>query len=91
MCIICKTHTPKETMSSKQVWLTRTAQVEEVIAEAHRTFPDADSDAHAIVRALFHWLHNRQENSKRGAIELVAKDVKEILTILRGEYDNTHG
>jgi rRNA maturation endonuclease Nob1 len=94
----------KDAMSSKQVWLTKTPKLDEVIVEAHKTFPDAGSDSQAIVRALFHWFHNRQQNSKRGAIDEVAKDVKElkelmeltpkineVLAILRGQHDTDHG
>lgn len=75
-------------MPRKQVWLGRSTKMEEVIAEARRTFPDAETDAQALTRALFHWFHGRQENSKRGALVRIEEMLDIILEIMtRGDND----
>ena len=55
-------------MSERQIWISRSKNMLPVIVEARRAFPDADNDSQALTRALFHWHHGRQENSKRGAL-----------------------
>ena len=50
-------------------------QLADVLAEAYKTFPDVsaagDDDSQAIIRALRHWLHNRQANSIRGSLRRI--------------------
>ena len=55
-------------MSERQVWISRSKKMLPVIAEARESFPDAGGDSQALARALFHWYHDRQNNSKRGAL-----------------------
>lgn len=55
-------------MAKGQVSISTTGKMAEVLADALDTFPDAETEAQALTRALFHWYHGRQENSKRGAL-----------------------
>ena len=55
-------------MSNRQVWISKSKAMYPVIEEARLAFPDAANDSQALTRALFHWFHGRQENSKRGAL-----------------------
>jgi hypothetical protein len=56
-------------MPSKQLSITKSKAMLPVIDEAKETFPDAATDAQALTRALFHWFHNRQQNSKRASLD----------------------
>lgn len=80
-------------MSKYQVWLSRSREMEQVIEEARRTFPDADTDGRALTRALFHWHHGRQENSKRGALADIQERLARIerrLGIEGNDHDTDH-
>lgn len=50
----------------KQLSISRSKKMIPIIEEARRTFVEARSDSEAVNRLLFHWFHNRQENSIRG-------------------------
>jgi hypothetical protein len=58
-----------------------------VIEEARNTFPDAANDSQALTRALFHWYHNRQENSKRGALARLESEVAQLAKRLTNVED----
>jgi len=60
----------------------------EVLIEAHRTFPDAGDDMQALTRALFHWFHGRQENSKRGSLARIEEMVGIILEMMTNADTN---
>jgi hypothetical protein len=53
--------------------------MEDVIAEARLAFPDAETDAQALTRALFHWFHGREENGKRVALARIEEMLEIIL------------
>lgn len=76
-------------MSNRQLWISRSKNMLPVIAEAREAFPDAESDAQALTRALFHWYHGRQENSKRGALDRIEIKLNEIIALLL-EEDKTN-
>ena len=65
-------------MSERQVWISRSKNMMPVIEEARRTFPDADNDSQALTRALFNWYHNRQDDSKRGALRRMEADMAKL-------------
>ena len=70
-------------MSERQVWISKSKNMIPVIEAAHETFPDAASDSQALTRALFHWYHSRQENSKRGALARLETEVAKQGRILQ--------
>lgn len=49
-----------------------------VIEAARQAFPDAANDSQALTRALFHWHHGREENSKRGALARLEAEMAEL-------------
>lgn len=53
----------------RQTSVSTTGKAREAITEALNAFPDAESAGDAIKRALLHWYHNREQNSKRGQLE----------------------
>lgn len=61
-----------------------------VVAEAHRTFPDAEDDMQALYRALFHWYHGRQDNSKRSSLARIEEMLGIILEMMTHEHDTDH-
>lgn len=65
-------------MAKGQVSISTTGKMAEVLANARDTFPDAQTDAQALTRVLFHWHHGRQENSKRGALARLEERVAVI-------------
>lgn len=40
--------------------------IAEAVAQAQRTFNDADTPERAVLRALMRWKHDREDNSLRG-------------------------
>jgi hypothetical protein len=75
-------------MASKQISISRSKIMSQVLAEAYRAFPDAETDGQALTRALCHWYHNREQNSKRQVLERIETMLQEILDILRGDNEN---
>lgn len=65
-------------MSTRQLSISRSKEMQKVIDEARHTFPDAATDSQALTRALFHWYHDRDANSKRGAM----RRIEERMTIM---------
>ena len=49
------------------------------LVEALEAFPDASTASEALKRALLHWYHGRQENSKRGALLKIEANTEQIL------------
>ena len=73
---------PGGTVATHQVWISKSKQMQPIIEEARRTFPDAASDSQALTRALFHWYHGRQDNSKRGALGRIEEKQDKTLEYL---------
>lgn len=68
----------REIMAKGQVSISTTGKMAEVLADALDIFPDAQTEAQALTRALFHWHHGRQENSKRGALARLETEMSEL-------------
>ena len=65
--------------SKKQTSIGTVGQMRRVLVEALEAFPDADRSADAYKRALMHWYHGRQENSKRGSLQRLEENDATIL------------
>ena len=65
--------------SKKQTSIGTAGQMRRVLVEALEAFPDAERSADAYKRALLHWYHGRQENSKRGSLQRLEENDAAIL------------
>jgi hypothetical protein len=63
----------------KQASVSTQGNIRKVLVEALKTFPDAQNVGQAYHRALWHWYHARQENSKWGGLSRLEENDKEIL------------
>ena len=63
----------------KQASVSTSGNIRKVLIDALNTFPDASNVGQAYTRALWHWHHSRQENSKRGALAEIKSDTAAIL------------
>lgn len=64
-------------MTQKQTSISIVGKMAPVVEEALRTFPDSKKPGQALTRALFHWYHNRQENSKSAALKRIENLVQD--------------
>lgn len=60
-------------MAKGQVSVARTGKMAEALAEAYKTFDEAETDGEAFKCLAIDWLRNRDKNSKRGALERIEK------------------
>ena len=78
-------------MSNKQLSITKSRQMQPVIDEAMRTFPDATTPSQALTRALFHWYHGRESNGKRASLDRIERKIDrliELLETINGDTDH---
>lgn len=73
-------------MSKRQLSISLSKNMLPVIAEAREAFPDVTTDSQALTRALFHWYHGRQENSKRGALDRIEKKLDFFINEIRPKH-----
>jgi hypothetical protein len=79
-------------------------ELAEVLQVALKTFPETRTPNQAFRRMAYNWLHNRQADSKRGAIdrqtaltregfeevkEMIAHSTDRLLRAIRGESDDS--
>lgn len=70
-------------MASKQISISRSKIMSQVLAEAYNTFPDAETDGQALTMALCDWLYTHQKDSKSASLKRIEAIVNEILDLLR--------
>lgn len=67
---------------ARQISVSKSGMMADVVEEAKRVFDDADTEGDALRRALIDWFRNRQANSKRASLGRLEECDAKILAIV---------